>query len=239
MHRSITTLALLALLTSSAWGQTLNSVQTLTQSEFRQLSEDLGGALSYRPQIPTTPLGTTGFDIGVADSAVKLAHPAIMQKAASGTVRSTMHVPTLRAHKGLPFGIDFGLAQASVPGSNIKYTGGELRYALVSGGVTTPAVGLRGSFSRLSGVSQIDLSTRGADLSISKGFALVTPYAGVGRVWVTSDPKAGIPVLARESFALNKSFVGLCLKLGLFALNVEADRTGAVSATSVKIGLQF
>jgi len=62
-----------------------------------------------------------------------------------------------------------------------------------------PAIGVRGSLTKLSGVDQLSLDTRGLDLSISKGFALLTPYAGIGRVWSTAIPKASRSCVARSS----------------------------------------
>jgi hypothetical protein len=221
-----------------AWGQQIEQLQLLSQAEFRLLSEDLGAALSYRPQTPTEPLGITGFDIGIAVTAAKLENQAILQKASTDTVDATLAIPTLRIHKGLPFGFDIGAMYASVPGSNIKYYGGELRYAIVEGGIAMPAIGLRGSVSKLGGVEQLAMSTRGFDLSISKGFAFVTPYAGVGRVRIESDPK-NVPTLQSESVSMSKAFVGLGIKLVLLNFNLEADKTGDVKAYSLKAGIRF
>ena len=226
------------LLAGPAWGQQIERLDLLTQEDFRLLSEDLGAAFSYRPQTPTEPLGITGFDIGIAVTAAKIQHQDILQKASSDTADATLVIPTLRVHKGLPFGFDIGAMYASVPGSNIKYYGGELRYAIVEGGVAMPAIGLRGSVSKLGGVDQLAMDTRGFDLSISKGFAFITPYAGIGRVRINSDPK-GVPALQSESVSLGKAFVGLGVKLALLNFNLEADKTGDVKAYSVKIGLRF
>jgi hypothetical protein len=55
---------------------------------------------------------------------------------------------------------------------------------------------------------------------------------------VNSDPK-GTAGLSKEDFELNKFFLGLGLKFGLFNLNLEGDRTGDVSAFSAKVGLRF
>jgi hypothetical protein len=230
--------ALITALTAPAWAQDIDRIQLLSQPEFRRLSEDLGGALSYRPLIPTAPLGTAGFDIGIAVTAAKLNNEEIFERATSDDVPSTLPIPTLRAHKGLPFGFDIGLMYAQIPGSDIKYYGGELKYAFVPGNVAIPAIGLRGNFTKVSGIDQIDFNTRGVDLSISKGFAVATPYAGIGRVWVKSDPK-GTAGLRKEDFELNKFFLGLGLKLGLFNLNLEGDRTGEVIGYSAKVGLRF
>jgi len=70
---------------------------------------------------------------------------------------------------------------------------------------------LRGSFTQLAGVDQ-RIQHPGVDLSISKGFALFTPYAGFGKVWVKSTPKrlaAAANPPTEESLTLNKGFVGL------------------------------
>jgi hypothetical protein len=109
--------------------------------------------------------------------------------------------------------------------------------------VALPAIGLRGNFTKVSGIDQIDFDTRGLDLSVSKGFVVATPYAGIGRVWVKSDPKGTVNVggvtLSKEEFELNKFFIGVGLKFGLFNLNLEGDRTGDVTAFSAKAGLRF
>lgn len=237
--RTLKVSLLLALLAASpAWAQEIDRLQNIVQGEFRLLSEDLGAALSYHAQTPTEPLGISGFDLGVGVTATKMQNSAILQRATSDNADATLYVPTLRLHKGLPAGFDFGLTYASIPGSNIRYTGGELRYALLEGGVASPAVGVRGSVTKLSGVDQLALSTRGLDISISKGFAVFTPYAGVGRVWVESDPR-GTGGLSTEKFSLTKVFVGLGMNFGVLNLNVEADRTGDASSSSLKLGWRF
>lgn len=223
---------------SPSWGQDIDRLQQLGQAQFRLLSEDLGGALSYHAQTSTEPLGVTGFDIGVGVTAAKLKNTAVLQQASSDTVDSTLPVPTLRVHKGLPLGFDIGAIYASIPDSNIRYYGGELRYAIVQGGVAVPAIGLRASFTKVTGVDQLDINTRGVDLSISKGFGFITPYAGVGKVWVESDPK-GVPALRSEEFSLNKVFAGVGMKFLALNVNLEADKTGDVKAYSVKFGVRF
>lgn len=227
-----------SLAASPAWAQEVDQLQNLAQAEFRLLSEDLGAALSYHAQIPAEPLGVTGFDIGVGLTATQMQNAAILQRATSDDADSTLYVPTLRLHKGLPAGFDIGLTYASIPGSNIEYTGGELRYALLQGGVASPAVAVRGSITRLSGVDQLSMDTRGVDISISKGFAFLTPYAGIGRVWVESDPH-GTGGLRAEKFSVAKAFVGFGLNFALLNLNFQVDKTGDATSSSLKLGWRF
>lgn len=224
---------------SPAWAQEINRLQTIAQDQFRLLSEDLGAALSYHAQIPAEPLGITGFDIGVGVTATKMQNSAILQSVTSDDADTTIYVPTIRLHKGLPAGFDIGLTYASIPGSNIKYTGGELRYAILKGGTASPALAVRGSITKLSGVDQLSLDTRGLDISISKGFAFLTPYAGIGRVWVESDPRGTAGFLQTEKFALTKVFVGLGMNFTVLNLNVQADKTGDASSYSLKLGWRF
>lgn len=213
------------------------NVGGLTQPNFRLLSEDLGAALSYKPLSPAEPLGVTGFDMGIELSDTQLANPTVYQAA---TASGSDSIPLVRAEiqKGLPFGIDLGVSYSSVPTSNIKLIGAEVRYAIVKGGVATPAVAVRASYTALQGVNSLDFDTKGLDLSISKGFAFFTPYAGIGNVWVTSTPN-NVPPLVREEFTQSKYFVGANLNLTFINIALEGDKTGDARTYSLKFGWRF
>jgi len=217
----------------------IDKINQLSQDDFHKLSQDLGAALSYKPLTPTAPLGITGFDVGIAVTATSIKNSDVLQKAGAGD-HSTLPVPSLRVHKGLPFGVDVGVMVGAVPGTNVRLYGGELRYAIVSGGAATPAIGIRGSYTKLTGVDQLDFNTKGLDLSISKGFLMFTPYAGIGKVWVASAPK-NIPssTPTKESLSLNKVFVGINMNFGLTNLAFEGDRTGEATSYGAKLGFRF
>ena len=91
--------------------------------------------------------------------------------------------------------------------------------------------------SQLSGLDNHKLRTTGHDVSISKGFAFLTPYAGAGIVNVKSKPDA--PGLVSESFNQNKVFAGVNLDFGLANLVFEGDKTGEATSYGVKFGLRF
>jgi hypothetical protein len=224
-----------ALLSFNSFAEELKLDTLVNQQQFRALSEDLGSALSYKAQTPAEPLGILGFDIGIAATSTKLAHSKDYANALEG--ESTLVVPTIRANKGLPFGIDIGVAYAALPDSNIKYFGGELRYAFIEGNTVMPALAVRGTMSNLKGVDQLDLSTKGLELTISKGFLMATPYAGIGKVWVNSE--ANVPGFKSEDFSLNKAYVGLGFNMLLVNLNLEADKTGDATSYSAKLGIRF
>ena len=239
MNQRIFVISILGLgLGLPAQAANLDSLGAIAQPQFRLLSEDLGAVLSYKPLIPAEPLGLTGFDLGIEVSATRLENAAVYARV-TGDSTSTLYLPRVHVHKGLPFGIDLGVSYAAVPDSNIKLWGAEVRYAILKGGTATPALALRGSYTSLEGVSQLQFDTAGLDLSISKGFAMFTPYAGVGKVWVRSTPDASIPTLVEEKFDLNKIFVGVNMNLAVVNIAIEGDKTGPATSYGIKFGWRF
>jgi hypothetical protein len=223
--------------------QDIDELENLEQNLFKDLTRDLGATLNYKTLAPANSFGTLGFDIGVEASGTHLDSEAF-EEATSENVPGTLWLPKVRIMKGLPFGFDIGAMYSAVPASNIKLFGAELRYALIDGGLISPSVSLRGSYSVLNGVDDLDITTKGLELSVSKGFSILTPYAGVGAVWVDGDPNnvvstsSGQP-LDRESMTLTKYYIGLDLDLGLATFAAEAEQTGDNTTTSAKFGLRF
>jgi len=243
MKKLFALLSLVAGFSSAASAADIATMQNLAQSEFRLLSEDLGSALSYKPVTPAEPLGITGFDLGLEVTSTDISKSsAALAKASGGSSPvSTLIIPKLHVAKGLPFGIDVAAFYSAIPTTNIKLVGGELRYALMSGGVALPAVAIRGAITRLSGVDQLSFDTKSLDLSISKGFLMFTPYIGVGQVWVNSTANvAGAGgVTLDQSFTQGKVFLGANLNLGLVNFALEGDQTGGTTSYSLKAGFRW
>ncbi len=240
MKRMFMAAALAATSMGAQAASNIDRLGDLAQSEFRLFSEDLGAALSYKALAPAEPLGITGFDVGLEVTATNLEHSSLFDLASSGSGFNTLPAPKLHLHKGLPFNFDVGALLSAVPDSNIRLMGAELRYAFIEGGVTMPAVALRATYTRLSGVDQLDFDTRGVELTISKGFAMLTPYAGVGKVWSTSTPNLPSPVtLSEENFSQDKFYAGANLNFGLMNLAFEGDKTGDATSYGLKLGLRW
>ena len=215
-----------------------NAIGLLNQAEFLAFSKDVAAAVSYKGIMPTEGLGITGFDIGIAAFGTQVTSRDALRKAAGGS-SIPKYLPTvaLKAVKGLPFDIDVGVTVASLPGTNIRATGGELRWAFVSGSTVLPAVGVRLALSNLSGVDQLKLKTQSADISISKGFAFFTPFAGIGTVRSTSSAPG--TSLREVSFSQTRTFVGANFALGPTSLAVETDKTGDSTGFGVKLAIRF
>jgi hypothetical protein len=230
-------LAALAL-AGSAHAADFNAIGLLNQPEFRAFSEDVASAISYKPMIPSEGLGLTGFDLGVSIGATEVAHRDTLIKAAGGaSVPKAVPLVGLRAVKGLPFDIDVGVVAIGLPDTNVRATGGELRWAFVGGNAVLPALAIRASTMNLSGVNQLKMRASSLDLSISKGFAFVTPYAGVGRVDVRS--RAPGTSLADEKFKLDKVFAGVNIAFVPLALVLEVDQTGDATSYGAKLAIRW
>jgi hypothetical protein len=188
--------------------------------------------------IPSEGLGITGFDLGISLGATEVAHRDVLSRAAGGaSVPKAVPLIGLRAVKGLPFDVDVGVVAVTLPGTNVRAVGGELRWAFIAGSTVMPAVALRLSTMSLGGVDQLKMHTNSADLSVSKGFANLTPYAGIGYVNVGSTPVG--TSLAKESFGLNKVFAGINIAFVPMALVLEVDRTGGATSYGTKLAIRW
>jgi hypothetical protein len=227
-------------LASLAHADDIDLTQLLgVQGDFRSLSEDLGASLSYKPVAPGEPLGLLGIDIGLEVTATDLQADRVYRRVSSDST-DYLIVPKLHVHKGLPLRLNVDAFYSTVPDSNIELFGGTLGFSILEGGVASPALTVRATATKLSGVDGLDLDTQGIELTISKGFALLTPYAGIGRVHVTSEPTGiAASALRKESFDLDKIFAGLNINLGLLNFAFEADKTGDAPSYSGKIGFRF
>lgn len=223
-------------------GNDISLPGTFTQSQFDDLSRELGLAISYVPLSPAAPLGLLGFDIGIEVTAAKIDNNKSFWKDAVGqTPPSYLAFPKIHAQKGLPFGVDIGLVYAKAPGTNIGLVGGELKWAILKGTLASPAIAIRGDYTKLVGVSDIDMGVYGGDLSISKGFGFITPYAGYGLVWISSKDKSNTGNnINIDSFNSNESkgFVGVKFSAFIVSFVAEADFS-KVPSYSGRLNISF
>jgi opacity protein-like surface antigen len=208
------------------------------QRAFESVSEDLVAAIDYRAVGPAEATGIIGIGLGLVGS-----YTAVDSRADWNTVTgenfSGLPMVGLQATKGLPLDLDVGVFYSTVPDTNIDVLGGELRYAILAGSTVSPALALRASYVTVSGIDDFDLESKGVDLSLSKGFAMVTPYAGVGYVWGeadVTDPTAGV---SKAKVDEPKAYLGLRLSLGLLELTPEVGQVGDNTTYSLRMGFSL
>lgn len=219
----------------------INTLEELSQPEFRALSADLGAAMSYKGMNWGEQYGLLGFEAGVVVAGAKLNSPELLRKASLGDDAPTS-LPMLNAriHKGLPYGLDVGVTLGIVLRSGVRNVGGELRWLAIDGSKALPPVSLRLSGTRLVKSEQLELRTYGVDVSTYKQFGRFTPYIGGGVVLTKSSNDASPTALRPESITQKKLFVGVNAKfIDLINILVEVDRTGATYSGGAKISLGF
>lgn len=224
---------------SAAQAYKFNALDQLqSQAEFRQLSEDLSATLADRQHAPASALGLIGFDVALTAGGTSIQSKAIVERATgSSNVPDTLPTVALRAQKGLPFGVDLGVSYTVVPGSSVSALAGSLKWAFIEGGALTPAVAVRLHANQTHGLGEMSLRSQGLDLSISKGFAVFTPYAGVGVV--ASQASTQTDRWAAERYTQMRIFAGANVNLLITNLAVEADKTGDNTSLSLKLGVRF
>ncbi len=216
---------------------TFSTLDALNQSQFRDLSKNLTAATHYKGIAPAEPLGVLGFDVGLSLSATELDSEVFDIADGTDFDLSSLPLPRLSLQKGLPLGIDIGASITAAPSTDIKVIGAEIRYAIMKGNIALPAISIRGSYSAVTGVDELEIDSSALELSISKGFVNLTPYAGAGVVRSNSDPVQS-ENLEKESYTQKKAYIGLNINLG-FNLAFEVDRTGPYTSYSAKAGFRF
>jgi hypothetical protein len=245
MLKSIRSVSLTAAMLLSGAGPVIAAQNDLVlnpglgQERFNTLVDELGMAVAYAPFSPAETLGVTGFELGTSLTMVDIDEALWNDALSEGDISGPVPAPRLMLRKGLPYGIDIGASYTSVPDSNVTFVGGELRKSLIDGGTALPAVSILGHASNLTGVDDLDLSTYGIDLGISKGFAMFTPYGGIGQIWYEGAENAGLSLETHDA-SETRSYLGLRVGfLPFMNLTAQADFTSVVNSYTLRLDLSF
>ncbi len=205
------------------------------QAAFDTVAEDLVSAIDYKAMGPAEATGIAGFGVGLVATYVPVDEE---WETVTGSDFSAIGLVGLQVTKGLPFDIDLGAFYTTAPGTNVDVFGGEIRYAFLPGSTAMPAVALRVSHVVASGIDDFDLDSTSVDVSVSKGFAVFTPYAGVGYVNGAADPDPAFG-LDKAEVKETKLFLGFRLGLGLFEFTPQFTQVGDVTSYSARLGFSF
>lgn len=207
------------------------------QSDFREVTKDITAVAGYKALGPAEATGITGIGVDAYGAYSSTQNKAAWQNL-TGTNVSGVGVAGVAVQKGLPFGFDVGASYVAVPGTSARLWGVEVRYAILQGGVAEPAIAVRAAYTGSSGIDNFKFSTTSVDASISKGFAIVTPYAGAGWVRGKADPDASTG-LKDETVNRAKLFAGMRVSFVIFELTPEYERIGDNNSYNLRLGFSF
>jgi hypothetical protein len=211
------------------------------QAAFKGVIEDASASLSHKALGPAEATGVTGFGVGAFVNYSPVSNDSDWQTLTNSNV-DAVGIAGIAAHKGLPFGFDVGAFYAAIPGTGAKAYGAELRYAILEGGVASPALALRGSYTATSGIDDFDYDAWGADISVSKGFTFLTPYAGIGFLSAKGDPKSAAAAaagLSKVTVDSERFFVGMRITLAILEITPEYERQGDNNSYNLRLGFSF
>ena len=185
---------------------------------------------------PAEPTGLVGFEVLAAAGGPRADTGSHWWKngVSGDTTLGVLNGSRIIVRKGLPLRFDVGVQSGEVLGQ--RFWGVEGRWALLEGGVVSPALALRASHSWLDG--PLDLKVDEAQLVLSKGFAMLTPYAAVG--YRRGEGRATIGDLVARRYAVTESRATAAagVRLGLPVFRVVAEvRRGAETGYFIGVGV--
>lgn len=185
------------------------------------------------PRHSAEPLGVIGFEIFGEVAALPDADDASVRPAVDGDFPAdALAVYRVGVRKGLPWDVDLGVSLAKTVDGEIDLASAELSWAILDGSLVSPALGLRLTGTRTLDADHYELEQYGAELILSKGFPLITPYVGGGFVWSEGRFDRGESGPLQGTFTTDGTdtvlFAGATLNLALFRITAEVEKADDV-----------
>lgn len=215
----------------------------IIQDNYENAIRDLGVGFSYTAIETPEPKGITGFQAGVAVTGFELDDNAqyLENSFSDSDVPNYAVLPKIYLSKGLPMNVDVEGFIATRPGGNERLYGGAVKWSYWEGSTVAPSIGIRAHGTQLDGVDRLDLQTYGADVSISKGFAFITPYAGYSVFEIDGEAKGTTYTNLTDtkySTTENKAFGGFRFTVGFLNAVAQVD-LGEVDSYSLRANVGF
>jgi hypothetical protein len=229
-------LAFLGAVPLRAWEVSAGATTEDFQAFHRRFSSDA----YFFPRHGAAPLGLIGFEI-YADASYDADfddEPFVATAIDGDFTGGFLSVARVGVRKGLPGGVDLGVSYGRALGGDLKLVSAEVQYAIFKGGVVSPALSIRVTGSRTTGSEVYDLDQYGAELLLSKGFTVVTPYIGAGVVRSAGTLASGLGTRFEETENRGVVYGGVTLNLLIPRITVEIEKAQVVQG-AVRVGFGF
>ncbi len=211
-----------------------------TRGDFEAFHRRLSSDAYFYPRHSAAPLGLIGFEV-YADATYedKFDDQSFNGTAVDGSYTGGfLSVARVGARKGLPGGVDLGLAYGKTLNGDVKLISAELQYAILHGGLLEPALSVRVTGTRTVDATAYELNQYGADVLLSKGFTVLTPYIGAGFIRSRGRLNRGLLGTFEDTETQGVAFAGVTLNLLLPKINFEVEKGEALQA-AVRVGFGF
>lgn len=211
-----------------------------TRGDFEAFHRRFSSDAYFYPRHSAAPLGLIGFEV-YADATYDDEFDDQSFNATAvdgGYTGGFLSVARVGARKGLPGGVDLGLAYGKTLNGDVKLISAELQYAILHGGLLEPALSVRVTGTRTVDVTAYELNQYGADVLLSKGFTVLTPYIGAGFISSKGRLSRGLLPSFEDTETHGVAFAGVTLNLLLPKINFEIEKGEALQG-AVRIGFGF
>jgi len=214
----------------------------LTQEAWHQFVSEVGLVAHFDPLASAEPLGRGRFEVAVLRSSTMIddadpawndtfSHPDSTHWLFEG---NALMIPGLMLRLGVSQKVDVGAYWTAAPAANYGLLGGQVQYAFLGGPQQPLAAAGRLSAVRLYGPEDMDVSTYGLDVLVSRSISRFTPYLGAGAYWSRGHETTSKVDLRDESVLGGQATVGLDVRMWLLRLGGEV-RLARVGGYGFKI----
>lgn len=204
---------------------------SITQAEFEEFSLTLGRAVYPSPVAPADRAGILALDIGIAISALEIDESApFWQLAISEDILQDGYLLVPRLVVSKSFGrFNISGSYMTIPETDVDVIGATLDLTLSRDGLARPAIGIRGAWSELRGVDDLEMTITGLEAIISKKVGPITPYGAWGREMIESSGRILLPIpedelILEADLEDDRLTVGARFSFFLFEIAAEAVR---------------
>lgn len=197
----------------------------LTQEEFANLTAEIGSLLRFRQAGDSMTLGRGKADIGT--------------QFATTPIEGGRETWNIVGRYGVADRVDVGAWGGYNTGLNYGLVGGEARIALLREGSSSPvSVLFRPSVTSLVGPSEVWAATASFDVSVSKAFGAIAPYAGVATTGTLALERTNAVSLDPATANGSAAYAGLSYRWRSIAVSAEVEKGTHVSY-AFRLGTRF
>jgi hypothetical protein len=220
---------------------------SLTQGDFNAFIGEVSELMHFRPLAGAKPLGKFNFEITLEMRSAEIedwepkwnntfSHPDHHHTLTGDDHR--LSIPGLRGKMGITDKMDVELFLAVNPDSNYGFTGVAIKYALINDPNSKWGAAVRGSYTTLLGVDDMDLNQIAADFLVSRDIWYFRPYVGGALALSYGVETTDKVALSNETLLSPMALIGTEFVWKYFSAGIEQS-FGKLSITSFKVGATF
>ena len=217
----------------------------LTQQEFEEFAGELGSILRFRQLGDTTTVGRGKVELSVQFASASIddskgawnntmSHPK-----ADHYLGGSIAFPRIVARFGVSDRVDVGVWGGLDPRSNYGVVGVDTTIALMRQGDGRPvSVSVRPSFTSLLGPREVWAGNVSVDISVSRAFGALSPYAGVSASSSIAVERSEDVALDPATAARSLAYAGVSYRWRSLMFSAEVEKGDLVSY-GFRVGRRF